>query len=57
MAAPRLCRPEQATRDMLASEMTIASSNATLAPRFCSVEELMREMGHDLRDMAGRKPP
>ena len=31
--------------------------NATLTARFGAVEELMREMRNDLRDMAGRKPP
>lgn len=32
-------------------------ANATLSARFGAVEELMREVRNDLREMSGRPPP
>ena len=51
--AVHAARIEALTERMNATDV----ANATLAARFGAVEELMREMRNDLRDMAGRPPP
>ena len=51
--AVHAARIEALTERMNATDV----ANATLAARFGAVEELMREMRNDLRDMAGRRPP
>jgi len=44
--------------DALAERMNATDiANATLATRFAVVEELMREVRNDLREMTGRRPP
>ena len=46
-------RIEAITQRMNATDV----AGATLAARFGAVEELVREMRNDLREMAGRRPP